>query len=204
MTKWDKFFNEKINTIFHEKNSILDIGGGLRISKDSGNRYNKKNEWIEKLAQTVDYKILDTVDTYNPDIVGDIQNLPLDDNSQDAIICSSVLTHVEDPQRAVEEMYRVLKSGGYCFVYVPFLYYYHAEEGYYKDYWRFTEDSIRHMCKPFSHIKIQKLHGATETWLKISPLGRFNIFLLFARMVDVVFKKTDSKQTSGFYIFLVK
>ncbi|MBI2618386.1 methyltransferase domain-containing protein [Candidatus Kaiserbacteria bacterium] len=204
MSKWDRFFNDKIRRIFIEKRRVLDIGGGLRISKERGNRYNQKNAWIAELANASNYKILDTVETYHPDIVGDIQNLPLKDNSQEAIICSSVLTHVENPHRASEEMHRVLKSGGYCFVYVPFLYYYHAEEGYYKDYWRFTEDSIRHIFKKFSSIEIQKLHGATETWLKLSPLGRFSIFLFLARVADIMLRKTNSKQTSGFYVFLVK
>lgn len=204
MTKWNTFFNEKIQKIFTEKSHVLDIGGGLRISKKRGNRYSKKNVWIEKLASSIDYKILDTVDTYYPDIVGDIQDLPLEDNSQDAIVCSSVLTHVESPEKAMQEIHRVLKPGGYCFLYVPFLYYYHGEEGYYKDYWRFTEDSIRLICKSFSHIEVQKLHGATETWLKLSPLGRIHVFLLFARIIDIIFRKTDSKQTSGFYIFLEK
>ena len=61
----------------------------------------------------VDYKILDKVADYSPDIVGDIHELPLEDNSVDAILCSAVLEHVEEPQRAVKEMYRVLKKGGY-------------------------------------------------------------------------------------------
>jgi len=55
------------------------------------------------------------------------------------------LEHVENPIKAAREMYRALKPNGYCFVYVPFLYYYHAEKGYYGDFWRFTEDSTKYM-----------------------------------------------------------
>ncbi len=131
---WEIFFEEKTKEIFSNAKLIIDIGGGLRIDKDKNNRYNPKNAWLIPLSQKVDYKILDPVDTYHPDIVGDIHNLPFDANTIDAIFCLAVLEHVENPFKAVDEMHRVLRPGGYCFVYVPFLYYYHAEIGYYKDY----------------------------------------------------------------------
>ena len=47
MTPWDAFAREKVEKIFKEKRSIVDIGGGLRISKEKGNRYNKKNTQYE-------------------------------------------------------------------------------------------------------------------------------------------------------------
>ena len=144
------------------------------------------------------------MDTYNPDIVGDIHKMPFTNESQDAIVCLSVLEHVEDPIRAAQELYRVLKPGGLLFVYVPFLYYYHAEKGYYGDFWRFTEDSLRVMFKNFSQFEIRRARGAIETWLKLSPLGRFNIALLFSRLLDKITGKDKSNQTSGFYVFLVK
>ena len=201
---YKKFYKEKITKIFTESKSVVDIGGGLRISKKQGNRYDAKNEWIVPLAKKVEYKILDPVDTYDPDIVGDIHNLPFKDNSQDAIICNAVLEHVENPIKASQEIYRVLKPKGYCFVYVPFLYYYHAEEGYYGDFWRFTEDSIKYMFKDFSSVEIQQLTGAIETWIKISPLGRLKILLKIGNLLDRLFGKEKSKQTSGYYIFLTK
>ncbi|RRN76867.1 class I SAM-dependent methyltransferase [Pseudoxanthomonas sp. SGD-10] len=42
----------------------------------------------------------------------DIQSLSFADNSFDYIICSCVLGHVEDEEKAINEMYRVLKVGG--------------------------------------------------------------------------------------------
>ena len=121
MNLWDQFFKEKITKIFKDKNTVVDIGGGLRISQDKGNRYDKSREWLLPLLKNVDYKILDPISKYKPDIVGDIHNLPFDKNSQEAIICIAILEHVEDPIKACQELHRVLKPGGYCFVYVPFL-----------------------------------------------------------------------------------
>jgi SAM-dependent methyltransferase len=45
-------------------------------------------------------------------ILGDINNIPLDDNSIDVIISNCVLNLVPDKQKAFSEMYRVLKTGG--------------------------------------------------------------------------------------------
>ncbi len=201
---WEIFFRNRLEKIFTEKSYVLDIGGGLRAAKGRGSRYDEDREWLKPFLAKADYKILDPVDTYKPDIVGDIHNLPFGDDSQEAIICIAVLEHVENPIRAFEEMYRVLKSGGYLFVYAPFLYYYHAEKGYYKDYWRFTEDALRHLSEPFSYSEIEPIRGALETWLKLSPFGRFSIFQMLGRFLDKITGKMNSKQVSGYNLFLIK
>lgn len=204
MTPWDKFFREKTIKIFQDKNEIIDIGGGLRVLKNKGSRYDKNREWILPYLEKADYKILDVVDTYNPDIIGDIHKLPFPDNSVPAIFCLAVLQHVENPILASQELYRVLKPGGYCMVYVPFLYYYHASKGYYNDYWRFSEDAVDYLFKNFSVLEKQAVRGAAETWLKISPLGRVEILNKIANKIDRLTGKIKSHQVSGFHIFLVK
>lgn len=204
MTKWDTFFYEKIKKILLEKNSVLDFGGGLRVLKDRGDRFEKSNNWMLPYIDNIDYKIIDLFPNNNPDIIGDIHDVPLKDESQDAIICMSVLEHVENPIKACKELYRILRPGGYCFVYVPFLYYYHSEGVHYGDYWRFTHDTIALLFKDFSNSEIQNLRGALETWLYISPLGRITPLVLLFRFMDGIFGKRNSNQTSGYYIFLVK
>ncbi len=204
MRPWDLFFKEKITKIFTNKKSVIDIGGGLRVIKEKNNRYDPKREWVRPLIEKVQYKILDPVSDYNPDIVGDIHDLPFKDNSQDAIVCIAVLEHVENPIKACEEMHRVLKPGGYCFVYVPFLFYYHAEKGYYGDFWRFTPDSLRYICRNFSSIEIQSVRGALETWIYLSPLGRLPLLSSIAYFFDRLLGKLTSKQVSGFNVFLIK
>ncbi len=201
---WDRFFEEKMRLIFGAAKTVIDIGGGLRISKDKGNRFDSSRSWLIPLTQKVNYQILDPVDTYKPDIVGDIHHLPLADNSVDAIICIAVLEHIENPFIAVKEMHRVIKPGGYCYIYVPFLYYYHAETGYYKDYWRYSRDALELLFNDFSHLEIQAVRGAIETWIKISPLGRYRWLLNLAYFFDKLTGKINSKQVSGYSVFLVK
>jgi len=45
--------------------------------------------------------------------VADAQELPFDDGTFDVILCESVATFIEDKQRVVEELARVVKQGGY-------------------------------------------------------------------------------------------
>lgn len=202
--RWELFFKEKVTKIFSEKKSIIDIGGGLRISRRQGNRYDPTRAWIEPLVAAVNYQILDPVGDYHPDIVGDIHHLPFTDSSQEALICLAVLEHVEDPRQAMSEMLRVLQPGGYCFIYVPFLYYYHAERGYYHDYWRFTHDALALLGQGFTAVELSAVRGALETWLHISPLGRQRWLVHVFRWLDGLTGKSASNQVSGYYVFLVK
>ncbi|MBN2487372.1 MAG: methyltransferase domain-containing protein [Bacteroidales bacterium] len=50
------------------------------------------------------------------DMVVDITAIPFPDNYFDFIICSHVLGHVYDEGKAIDEMYRVLKTGGRALV----------------------------------------------------------------------------------------
>lgn len=49
----------------------------------------------------------------------DITNLAVADNSFDAVICSHVLEHIPDDRRAMQEIHRVLKPGGWAILQVP-------------------------------------------------------------------------------------
>ncbi len=198
---WDDFFREKIVKIFTEKHYIVDIGGGLRVDPSKNNRENKANAWVLPYTKKVNYKILDKVPDFHPDIIGDIHALPLANDSVDAVICIAVLEHVEEPQQAVREMYRVLKPGGYCFIYVPFLFYYHPMNGYYKDYYRFTYDGLEYMAREFSHKEIQGVRGPIATIMNLLPSfsKRTRVF----EWLDTLLRPR-SRQVSGFYAFLQK
>ncbi len=49
-------------------------------------------------------------------ISGDILALPYPDHSQDFVCTRFVLQHVSDPKRAIQEMYRVLRPGGFVYI----------------------------------------------------------------------------------------
>lgn len=45
-------------------------------------------------------------------VEGDIENLPFKDNSFDVVVASFVIVHLKNLQKAFDEVYRVLKTGG--------------------------------------------------------------------------------------------
>ena len=62
-----------------------------------------------------------TVDLNSPiaDIKADICDLPFLDNSYDFILCNHVLEHIIDDNKAMKELYRVLKKNGIGIFQVP-------------------------------------------------------------------------------------
>jgi len=49
-------------------------------------------------------------------VVADALTLPFSDKTFDSVISTDVFEHLRDPQKAVKEVYRVLKSGGKAFL----------------------------------------------------------------------------------------
>ena len=95
------------------------------------------------------------------DIAGDLQDMPLADESLDAIICTEVLEHVTDPMLAVREMWRVLKPGGILLASAPFLWPWHGTADYH-DYWRFTHEGWARLMAPFASVEIRATRWTDE------------------------------------------
>ncbi|MEP3839039.1 MAG: methyltransferase domain-containing protein [Algibacter sp.] len=62
-----------------------------------------------------------TTDLLSPiaDVKADICNLPFEDNSYDIILCNHVLEHIPDDNKAMQELFRVMKPGGYGIFQIP-------------------------------------------------------------------------------------
>ena len=62
-----------------------------------------------------------TTDLNSPlaDVKADICNLPFEDNTFDVILCNHVLEHIPDDTKAMSELYRVLKPGGWGIFQIP-------------------------------------------------------------------------------------
>ena len=52
----------------------------------------------------------------------DVLNMPFDDGSFEIVFCNHVLEHVDDDFKAMSEIYRVLKPGGWGILQVPLFY----------------------------------------------------------------------------------
>ena len=120
---------------------LFDMGGGTPyqgyIGKNDVGAYTK-------------YFSLDTFYPAQPHVVADIMQIPLATESVDTVLCNAVLEHVQAPQRAIDEMYRVLKKGGCALLAVPFIYPYHDRV----DFFRFSDTALRHMFQQFDNVEI--------------------------------------------------
>ena len=71
-----------------------------------------------KKQSNLDYT---TTDLFSPlaDVKADICDLPFKDNTYDVIFCNHVLEHIVDDSKAMSELYRVLKPGGWGIFQIP-------------------------------------------------------------------------------------
>jgi len=71
-----------------------------------------------KKLKNLDYT---TADLYAPyvDVKANILNLPFANNTFDVVFCNHVLEHIEDDKKAMQELFRVLKPGGFGIFQIP-------------------------------------------------------------------------------------
>ncbi len=71
-----------------------------------------------KKLENIDYT---TTDLESPlaDIKADICNLPFEENAFDVILCNHVLEHIKDDKKAMQELFRVMKPGGWGIFQIP-------------------------------------------------------------------------------------
>jgi SAM-dependent methyltransferase len=123
------------------------------------------------------YVRLDLLPDSQPDIVGDLHKLKIKDRTFDMVLATEVLEHLYDPQRAVNEMQRILTKNGLVVASTRFIYPFHPDP---HDYYRFTRDSISYLFRNFSKVEIYT-HGnrIQVIWqlLMSSGLGMFFNFL---------------------------
>lgn len=73
----------------------------------------------------------------------DMQELPFEDESFDAVISDQVIAHLPDPRRAMTEAFRVLKKGGLG---IHTTRTYGPPSRHPEDYFRFTSAGLRALC----------------------------------------------------------
>ena len=93
-------------------------------------------------------------------IIGDAQQLGIRDECVDAILCTEVLEHLPEPQRALDEMFRVLVPGGQLLLTTRFIFPIHDAPN---DYFRFTKYGLRHLLRRFEIVELEEETTAVGT-----------------------------------------
>jgi SAM-dependent methyltransferase len=131
---------------YHVAGSMLDVGA-------LNPRY---NHLFKATVTSVDIIVNEKLGV----LYGDIEKgLTFPDASFDSVICIEVFEYLDDYQRAINEIYRLLRPGGKAFISVPFMYRDHT------DRLRFTEKMLRAKLQVFSKVESIRIgNGYIVIW----------------------------------------
>lgn len=120
-------------------------------------------------APDIDVIALDVYESQNVSLIADGHDIPLLDESVDAVWIQAVLEHVVDAGRVVEEIHRVLKFGGLVYADSPFLWPVH-EQAY--DFVRWTASGHRWLFREFEVLAAGTSSGpGTAAYLALKGLA---------------------------------
>ena len=97
------------------------------------------------------------------DILATAYHTGLAQDSIDTLLCTFVLEHLEYPQKAIHEMYRILKPNGHLLLSAPLFWHLHEEP---RDFYRYTTYGLTHQFHSagFDVIEIKPLSGFVVTF----------------------------------------
>ena len=97
------------------------------------------------------------------DVLATAYDVPLPDESADTILVTSVLEHLEEPDRALREFHRLLKHDGHLILTAPFIWHVHEEP---RDFFRYSPYGLRYLLEKaqLEVVEVQPLAGAWTTF----------------------------------------
>ena len=163
-----------------------------RLTDDIYLHFSKIRDYIKKYSNKVYGTVLDLgagrapfkkffknatkyikLDKFNhgdkPDIIADAAKIPLKNSSIDSVVCFQLLEHVQDPQKVINEIYRVLKKNGTCLLTTHMAAALHGEP---YDYFRFTKYALKDVLfKKFEYVKVEANGGALLSTMQLIVWG---------------------------------
>ncbi len=151
------------------ENSLRQTAGyvnGETLDVGCGNRPYEKTFFAgAKKYVGMDY----LTDRSKPDVVGSATDIPFPPASFDTVVSTEVLEHVADPAKAMSEMARVLKPGGYLVLATP-MYWPRHEVPY--DYFRYPYDGLLHLVKG-AGLEVEKMFSRGRSYSFIGQAIQF-------------------------------
>jgi SAM-dependent methyltransferase len=146
----------------HAHGILLDIGCGIKPYFSVFEPFVEKHLGIEYSPESV-YR------GHKADMFGDAMNLPLGDNTIDTILCTEVLEHIPNPEKAIAEFARILRPGGTIITTAPFFYPIHDAW----DFFRYTPDGLANLMKQ-NGLEVELVKPLSGTAVTIALI--FNMY----------------------------
>lgn len=174
--RYSKHLADFIDEAPLERRSIVEFVAAVAASLPPGSRVadvGAGSAPFRELFSHVDYMTIDRGesphgDASDFDVVASAEDVPLDDVSLDAIVCTQVLEHLPEPAQAVAEFYRLLKPGGRLFLTAPLVWEEH-EKPY--DFFRYTRSGLEHLLSQAGFERLE-ITGRTDCFSTLAQLLR--------------------------------
>jgi len=111
------------------------------------------------------------------DVIADVQDLPFKNGSFALALCFQVLEHVENPQKVVDEIYRVLNKDGRTILTTHGIWYFHPGP---HDYHRWTHEGLEKLFDKFSEVKVWP---TIKSYSTVIQLINIELYTLSARNI---------------------
>lgn len=187
---------------------VIDIGG---------KNIDKRGLFRPDLKNVSRWRCLNIDKKCAPDILASAEKIPLPDECVDVFLMCEVIEHLPQPQLCLSEASRILKSGGYGVITVPFLFPIHADPD---DFQRWTDTRLKmelnevglkvEIFQPMGGVLavildiIQIRIGELKKHIFFPSKVAYAILWLIKRTFVGSVRKEHSKITTGFGIIVRK
>jgi len=139
---------------------LVDIGCGIKPFAPTFEPY---------VTEHVGVDHADSVHELDADIIAGAYEIPLPDGGFQTALLSEVLEHLEEPQAALRETFRLLAPGGKLILTTPFMWPLHEEP---RDFFRYSPHGLRYLLEQagFEVLEVTPLAGQ---WTTIAQLAGY-------------------------------
>jgi len=202
----DKLLFQNIHFI---KGKVIDAGGNKQV----------KRGYFDASEVNANITYLNIDPTTNPDILGNVDNIPCDDSSFDCLLATELLEYTKEPKIVLREFYRILNNDSFVLLSIPFLHPIHSDFQF--DRIRFTRLYIEEISKQvgfevisteamgsvggviFDILKVTFGYASKNRFRNIYSviLSLFRPFFLF---LDRITKNQSDYINTGYFVILRK
>jgi SAM-dependent methyltransferase len=140
------------------KGCLIDIGCGSKPYENIIKKYADRYIGTDHSHSISDKSKLD--------FLGTAYSIGIKSETFDTALSTAVLEHLEEPESALRECYRLLKSGGHAIYAVPFIWHIHEEP---RDFYRYSKYGLQYLFQKtgFEIIELKSLSGFCVTFSQL-------------------------------------